>query len=412
MDESGYYARNPSYLQVVYSSILYCGSQKKKMKSILILAFSDLNHDARVNRQIDFLKDNYNVSIASFGNTPTENTKTYALKRVRPTLIDKLLGGVSLILRWYNLAYKIIYNQEAYLNVLKGVQYDLIISNDIETLPLAFKLSQQSKILFDAHEYAPRHFEDKLLWRIFFSGFNNFLCKTYLPKVDAMLTVGKGLAEEYQKHFNVDPIILTNANYFEDLNPKPTDPQYIKLVHHGAANPSRQLELMIEAMHYLDDRFSLDMVLLTPTIANKKTRNYLDELKKLVDRNPKVNIIPPVKSNEVIQLIHRYDVGVFLIPPINFNYKNTLPNKLFDFVQARLAIVVGPTPEMASLVREYDLGVASSAFTAKSFAEALMELTPKKIDYFKNNSNLAAARLSAENNKLILNKVVEGLISK
>lgn len=382
------------------------------MKSILILAFSDLNHDARVNRQINFLKDTYNVSVASFGNTPIENTKAYPLKKVRPSLTDKLLGGIALIFKWYNLAYKIIYNQTEYFNLLKGVRYDLIISNDIETLPLAFKLSQQSKILFDAHEYAPRHFEDKLVWRIFFSGFNKFLCKTYLHKVDSMLTVGKGLADEYHKHFNVDPIILTNANYFMALNPKPTESQNIKLVHHGAANPSRQLELMIEAMNYLDDRFSLDMILLTPTIANKKTRNYLDDLRKLVDRNPKVKILPAVKSTEVIQLIHNYDVGIFLIPPINFNYKNTLPNKLFDFVQARLAIVVGPTPEMASLVQEYDLGIASSEFTAKSFAKALSELTPKKIDYFKNNSNLAATKLSAENNKLILNKIVEGLISK
>lgn len=382
------------------------------MKSILIIAFNDLNHDARVNRQINFLKDTYQVSVASFGHTPIQNINTISLKRVKPSLSDKLLGGIALLLRWHSLAYKIIYNQSQYLRLLSGKHYDLIIANDIETLPLALELSNGNKVLFDAHEYAPRHFEDKLMWRIFFSRFNQFLCREYLPKVDAMLTVGNGLANEYAKHFPVQPTVLTNANYYSPLVPTATDTRKIKLVHHGAANPSRQLELMIEAVNMLDDRFTLDLILLTPSIANKKTRNYLVKLKRLIESNSRIRIIPPVKSNEVISLIHQYDVGVFLLPPINFNYKNTLPNKLFDFVQARLAIVVGPTPEMASLVNEHDLGLVSSDFTAKSFGSTLGQLTHEKIDYFKSKSDAAARKLSAENNKLILNKIVADLIAE
>lgn len=381
------------------------------MKSILIIAFSNLNHDARVSRHINFLKDTYNVTIASFGDTPQSDVRTIALKRIKPTVLEKILGGFALLFRFHSLAYRIIYNQKVFSKLLANKQYDIILANDIETLPLAFELSKGSKVLFDAHEYAPRHFEDKLVWRIFFSRFNQFLCKKYLPLVDAMLTVGHGLANEYSKYSPVHPIILTNANYYTDLTPTSTDPKKIKLVHHGAANPSRQLELMIEAMQYLDDRFTLDMILLTPSIANKKTKAYLNILKDKIAGNPKVKILPPVESSEVINLIHKYDVGIFLLPPINFNYKNTLPNKLFDFVQARLAIAVGPTPEMADLVIKNDLGVVSTEFTAKSFAKALAPLTHEKIDYFKNKSNMVAKKLSAESNKVILNSIVSELLA-
>lgn len=380
------------------------------MKSILVLAFSDLHHDARVNRQINFLKDEYKITVASFGVSTIEGTKSISLKRIRPSLIEKILGSISLLCHWYDLAYKIIYNQNNYLKLLTHQSFDLIIANDIETVPLAFKLSKNSKVLFDAHEYAPRHFEDKFLWRLFFQGFNVFLCKKYLPQVDAMLTVGDELAKEYAKHFPVKPIVLTNANYYSTLKVKPTEANKIRLVHHGAANPSRQLELMIEAMANLDDIFTLDLILLTPATANRKTRQYLDQLKAMVNNNYRIKIVPPVKSNEVVNLIHQYDVGVFLIPPINFNYQNTLPNKLFDFIQARLAIVVGPTIEMANLVKAHNVGLVSPNFTPKSFGETLAQLSAEKIDYYKNNSNLASKSLSAEHNKVILNRVVRDLI--
>ena len=381
------------------------------MKSILIIAFSDLNHDARVNRQINFLQDSYDLSVASFGSTSEKGIKSIKLKKIKPRLFGKIIGGIALLTKLYSLAYKIIYNRDQYLKLLSTKQYDLIIANDIETLPLAIEIARGSKILFDAHEYAPRHFEDKLIWRIFFSRFNQFLCKIYLPQTDAMLTVGKGLAREYALHFPVKPVVLTNANYFKNITPVATKKDKIKLVHHGAANPSRQLELMIESLGYLDDRFSLDMILLTPSIANKKTRKYLDKIKLLASKNPRVKILPPVKNSEVVNLIHNYDVGIFLLPPINFNYKNTLPNKLFDFVQARLAIAVGPTPEMADLVIKNDLGVVSSEFTAESFAKAISQLTHDKIDYFKEKSNQAAKELSAENNKILLNNIVSELLA-
>ncbi len=382
------------------------------MRSILILAFSDLNHDARVNRQVNFLKNDYDISVASFTTTSIEGATSFTLKRVRPSLLDKFFGGLALLLGLYDSAYRIIYNERSYLGILENNQYDVILANDIETLPLAMSLSKNGKIIFDAHEYAPRHFEDKLVWRIFFSRFNKYLCKKYLPRVSAMLTVGKGLANEYAKDYPVKPIVLTNANYYKELSTQETDPQSIKLVHHGAANPSRQLELMIKAMDYVDNHFHLDLILLTPTIANKKTRQYLDYLKNLVKNNPKVSIVPPVKSSEVIDLIHQYDVGVFLIPPINFNYKNTLPNKLFDFVQARLAIAIGPTPEMVSLVNEFDIGVVAKDFTAESFGKILNQLTVERIDYYKSQSAKAARQLSAENNKVIMTKIVGDLMDQ
>jgi hypothetical protein len=382
------------------------------MKKILILAYSDLNHDARVARQIDFLSDRYQLIIACFDSPKEWKHEIFRIKRIKPSFFQKAIGSVFLLTGLFELAYKVIYDFPVLRKQLESRNFDIIIANDIESLPLAFKIKKNEKILFDAHEFAPRHFEDKLVWRIFFQRFNKYLCKKYLPRIDQMITVGTGLAKEYATHYPVKPIVVTNANYFANLSPIPVDGKKIRLIHHGAANPSRQLEIMIEMMEYLDERFTLDLMLLTPTIANKKTRGYLDFLKTLIKDKPRIRIIPPVKSSEVVNSIHTYDIGVFLLPPINFNYANTLPNKLFDFIQARLVIAIGPTPEMANIVNTYNLGVIADDFTARSLAEKLNSLTAEKISFFKSESDKHAKELSAEKNKIILNDLVLNLLKE
>lgn len=380
------------------------------MKKILILAYSDLNHDARVARQINFLSDKYQLTIACFDSPKDWKHEVFRIKRIKPGLFQKAIGSIFLLTGLFESAYKVIYDFPMLRKQLESRTFDLIIANDIESLPLAFKIKKTEKILFDAHEFAPRHFEDKLVWRIFFQRFNKYLCKKYLPMVDQMITVGSGLANEYATHYPVKPIVVTNANYYTNLTPAPVNEKKIRLIHHGAANPSRQLEIMIEMMNYLDDRFTLDLMLLTPSIANKKTRSYLDSLKELIKGNPKITIVPPVKSSEVVNFIHPYDMGIFLLPPINFNYANTLPNKLFDFIQARLAIGIGPTPEMASLVNTHQLGVVADDFTPQALAQKINSLTATEISFFKQQANNAALELSAEKNKVILNDLVSNLI--
>jgi hypothetical protein len=288
----------------------------------------------------------------------------------------------------------------------------LIIANDVETLPLAFVLKGEGKVLFDAHEYAPRHFENNFMWRIFFKGLNNYLCKKYIPRVQAMTTVGKGLALEYEKNFLIKPSVINNASPYYQMTPRASLGGKIKLIHHGIANHSRKLELMIEMMRHLDDQFTLDMMLMVPGFASSKTKNYITQLKDFIGDDERIKIIPPVKCHEIVETINKFDVGIFLIPPINFNYAHTLPNKLFDFIQARLAIAIGPTPVMAEIVKKFDCGLVSDDFTPLSLAKKIKELTPAKVNYYKNQSAIAAKEVNAEKNEVIINEIIKSILEE
>lgn len=374
-------------------------------KKVLIIVFSNLKNDPRVRRQTEYLCGDYDLTVACFDAYPTNAYKVVIIKPVKLTFFVKALASFFLLVRAYTIAYKILHNYKALLHQVNN-PFDLIIANDVESLPLAFSFPGNPAVFFDAHEYAPRHFENKLSWRIFFQGFNTYLCKKYIPQVAAMSTVSHGLANEYFRVFGVKPIVISNASVYHALTPSPVQEGKIRLVHHGVATPNRHLELMIDLFEFLDERFELDMYLLGAASASTQTKNYPERLKELASRFPKIRILPPIKSEEIVRTIHSYDIGVFLIPPVNFNYANTLPNKLFDFIQARLAVAIGPTPDMKSVVDEYALGIVSEDFSAKSLALKLNNLTTQDIEKFKAASHIAASDLNAEKNGVVFKNLI------
>lgn len=374
----------------------------------MVLVFSNLTSDTRVKRQIDFIKDDYDVTVASFD---AENPNGYTFSKLNQTNLSffkKILIAVTLLFGLNKIGYKLLHPYDSLVEKLSHIKFDVVIANDVETLPLAFGF--KTKVLLDAHEYAPRHFEDKLWWRIFFKGLNSSLCNHYIPKVERMTTIGHGLADEYRSNFGIQPLVISNASKYHEL--KPTQPQYnqIRLVHVGIANPSRKIELMIEMMEHLDYRFSLDMLLVTSVFASPKTKKYINNLTKKIKGDQRIKILPPVESHKLVEFINQYDVGVFLIPPVNFNYANTMPNKLFEYIQGRLAIAIGPSPEMASVVNDYAIGVVCENFDPKRLASKLNQLTPQELFRYKSNTQKAATELCAEHNKVLFNNLLKDIL--
>lgn len=382
------------------------------MKKLLIICFNNIKIDARVTRQINFVKDDYSVTVLCYDAHAGGDFELYRVTKTNLTFLRKAFSSFFLLTGLFTLAYRILYSYQRHIPILKNRNFNLIIANDAEALPLAFSIAgNQSKVYFDAHEYAPRQFEDRLYWRIFFQRFYTFFCKKYIPRVGGMCTVNQGIADEYEKNFGIKPVIITNASDYFDIAPKQKENFPIKLVHHGIFTLSRQPELMIDLMKMLDDRFTLDLIYLVPGTASSKTKNYFEEFKIKALETGKIKILPPLKSSQIVPFIHdRYDLGVILIPPINFNYENGLPNKLFDCIQARMGMAVGPLREIAAITNKYSIGVVSNAFTAESLAVELNKLSLDDISRFKKNAHLAAGEMNAQYNKVLFLNAIKQII--
>ncbi|MFM7329219.1 MAG: hypothetical protein ACKO3B_10855 [Bacteroidota bacterium] len=365
----------------------------------LVLVFSNLRHDARVKRQIAFLKKDFQVTVVAFDGDPGLGVEFIRISQTRLTLFRKALLAAALLFRRFELAYRLFHDYGHLTKQLETRSFDLVVANDADTLPLAFNLARGARVLFDAHEYSPRHFEDKWWWRLFFQPLYVHLCSTWIPRVSAMTTVGKGLAREYHKHFGHLPEVITNAPVRSGLTPTPVVDGKIRLVHHGIANPSRRLDLMLDMMKHLDQRFTLDLILLTSDFASPATRKFIAAFKAEASANPAIRVLPPLPSHELVAAINHYDIGVFLLPPVNFNYENTLPNKFFEFIQAGLGIAIGPTPEMAAIVNANGLGVVAPDFTAEALARQLNALTGQQVEVFKQAAAQTAPNYCAEVNE-------------
>jgi len=374
------------------------------MQKILIIAFSDLENDSRVYRQIDFLKEKYKITTVGLKSSEIENIDFYQINPILRSNPKKFFRAFDYKFRRFDKIYWSLFQFNQIISVLLQKKFDLIIANDIETMPLALKIKKKAKIILDAHEYSPAQFEDQFIWRFFFKKYNEYMCKTYIKYCDIMLTVSEGIAEEYKKNYNILPIIITNAFEYENLNPNPTPENEIRLILHSAASPSRKIELMVKMMKFLDARFTLDLMLMPN---NKK---YFNKLKKSASNNPKIKFIPTVKMKEIPAFINHYDIGVYILKPNNFNQKYSLPNKFFEFIQARLAIAIGPSPEMEKIVKRYNLGIVAPDFSSKEMAKTLNELDKEKIDFYKNQSHKFSLELSSKHNMEKLDKIIFDLL--
>ena len=143
---------------------------------------------------------------------------------------------------------------------------------------------------------------------------------------------------------------------------------------------------------------------------NGKGSKYYNNLKKAAAGYTNIFFLDPVPFHDIISTINKYDIGFYCLASSNFNNRNLLPNKIFEFVQARLSLVVSPTYEMANLVTRYNLGVVSSGFTPMDMAEAIKTLTQEKIMEYKQNSHLAAKILTSDTNLGKIRSIVSGLV--
>lgn len=374
------------------------------MKNILIISISNLKSDPRVVRQIEFLKDNYSITAFGLSNPEIEGVKFFKFgfdKSIVTRLTILFLRFIRLygLLERHWIKKKIVIEDKSLLTN----NFDLVIANDIDVLPFVSEYFGKTKIILDLHEYILREFEDKLTWRILYRDNYKYLFDKYLKLCNEVTTVCDGIANEYKKDYSVNINVITNAKNYFDLKPSKVD-EKIKIIHHGAAISSRKIELMLEMSEYLNERFTLDLML-TPL-----QRNYYEKLLKLAEGKERVKIIPPVEMKDIVEKINGYDIGLFILPPTTFNYNYALPNKFFEFIQARLAIAIGPSPEMSNYVKKYNLGIISKSFDPRDMAEALNSLTKEKIYYYKTQSDKNAYILSSEENGKKLKQIVFNLI--
>jgi hypothetical protein len=371
-----------------------------RLATVLVISFSDLESDPRVDRQIAALLSRHHVVAAGLA-PPAHCVEFVDLRTPSLGVLDGGIGVARLLAHRFENAYRRHPKYRAAYQRLAPVRADVVVANDITALPLAVRLGPP--VMFDAHEYAPDQFSDQWWWRHLLSPYVGWLCRTYVPRVAAMTTVSEGIADTYEHEFGVRSAVVTNAPPYADLEPTSVG-EHVRILHHGAAIPGRGLEQMLRVAELLDERFLVDLVLV------EGERGFRDRLIRRARGNPRVRFPLAVSMRDIATMANGYDIGVYSLPPRTLNRRYALPNKLFEFIQGRLAIAIGPSPEMAAVVRRWGCGVVASDFRPETLADELNGLDAEAIAGFKRASHLAARELCAERNVEPLLSAVEAAL--
>jgi glycosyltransferase involved in cell wall biosynthesis len=373
------------------------------LPSVAIISFSPIYSDSRVLRQIQALGSLYQVYSIGYGPRPC-CTASHLRIPSNHNWWSKLCGLSLLLSRRFDLFYDFWFMARSINTFVAAHNIQAVILNDVTAWPLLRHLPKDISIL-DAHEFSPLELSDQLVWRLSLAPFKIW-CSRFASNGSWHFCVEPNLCILWERFTGCRFYLLPNsAPYSSHRVPRLKDPGVVRVLHHGVAHPSRRLELMLEAITTLGPAYSGTFLL------TGSDSRYLSRLRKLATASNCV-ILPPVPPDELISEGYNYDLAILSIYPSNINYEYCLPNKLYQFIQSRLPIVCGPTPSIAAIVRQYDIGVVADDFTAPALARALKSMTPQRLGQMRLNLDRAARELCWERDQHILLDAVQAMVNR
>lgn len=375
------------------------------MNEFCVIAFSNLATDGRVLRQIETLSELGKVTTIGFGSIPKNSVRHFSIPRNKSYLPLTFFGVIALLCRRFDRAFQYTPAVKWCVGLIDQINVDVFVLNDVQTIGLQDHIHKNCTVIIDMHEYAPEEMTDDWRFRLLLRRYYNHLCLRYLKRARLVVTVSDTIATKFEEQFGVETFVVRNVCAFQDLGVTKKQSSTVRLVHAGLASKGRRIEAMIDGISDLPG-YELDLYLVP---APRQSR-YFRRLLKKVEQMNNVHIRNPVSSGELVTVLNDYDIGLLVIHPSNFSLANCLPNKLFEFIQARLMIIAGPTPDIARIVRTYDLGLVLEGFSPDHIRYSLQQLTDDTINKFKENAqdvaHLITAELESESLKHLIRKVV------
>lgn len=379
---------------------------------VLILHLADTKGNPRPKRFIQLFQNlGWEISVVSSSLANTLNvdhqitlrSPRNALIRISRGLVRRLLSFARNAIQNDEMLDKVndlVHGISGIDEMLKRDQFDIILVEDLFMLPLAFRIKGTAKIIFDAREFYPSQNEERFLWRLYERPERIRLCKRYMPLCDLVMTVSPGLSDLYLKHFQVRTIVFRSIPLTLNSFPaKPTGPS-VRMVHHGMANRNRNLKSLISIADSLGDGYFLDLYL----VGNQRE---IRRLRRAASKTRNVRVLDPVEFSNIIPTMREYDMGLCFIPDSTMNLRFGLPNKFFEYVHSSLALVSGPSPDMANLINRYKCGVSTADFSTDGIVKLLKRLSFADIDAFKEQSWFASSELTFEAESRELVEIVE-----
>ncbi len=277
---------------------------------------------------------------------------------------------------------------------LQRIKPQLVIANDLDTLwpSIIAKRKWGSYVIYDSHEYFCE--VPELQHRPFKKAIWKMLERRLIHKTDARITVSDSIAKAYAAEYNLTFNVVRNVpeSNTDGAHLKPRaalgmpESQTILILQGSGINPGRGAEELIKAMYELPE------MVLYIIGSGDSWQNILNLASDKTLKN-RVRCISRISKTELQSYTAAADIGISIDKPTNLNYKYSLPNKIFDYLQAGLPVLVSRIPELENLLNEFPCGVFIENHNPRHIAEQIKILAHHpNLDQFKMQSKRAAQK--------------------
>lgn len=285
---------------------------------------------------------------------------------------------------------------------------DVFVANDLDTLLANYLASRirRKPLVYDSHEYFTE--VPELVNRPRVKAIWEKIEKAIVPRVDAAYTVCESIAEVYRSKYGVDfkvvrnlPVRTSSMNTDQMTSNHQISNKKAKVIlYQGALNLGRGLEDTIKAMQFIDEA---ELWLSGDGDLTQNLKKLVEELKLEL----KVNFLGRLPFQELIEVTCKADLGISLEEDLGLNYRFALPNKLFDYVQAGVPVLVSDLPEMRRIVEQYQIGMIAETHQRKELAALMKEalFDQERRSAWMKNLPLAATELCWENEESIIREI-------
>ncbi len=369
------------------------------MQRVVVSVINDLVTDQRVKKICGTLQElGYEITLIG-----RELPESLPLDRNYRTIRMKLVFRKKFL-------FYAEYNLRLFFKLL-SLKGDVYLANDLDTLLPNYLVSKlfSKKLVYDSHELfteVPELTHRPPIRKVWLN-----IEKYIFPKLKNVYTVNKSIALFYQKRYQIPVKVirniapkLKNKEIDTDLAKKIKGKKKMLILQGTGINMDRGAEEAINIMKYLDDSILY-------IIGGGDIFNELKDLVKKTNLTDKVFILNKMPYEELMEYTKIADLGLSLDKGSNLNYEYSLPNKIFDYIQAEIPLFVSNRVEVAQIVNKNQIGYVTQSHDPKTLAKEIRNLLrdQNKISIWKKNLEKASDQYNWEKESKKLKEIFRDL---
>jgi glycosyltransferase involved in cell wall biosynthesis len=291
------------------------------------------------------------------------------------------------------------------------------VAHDLPMLPVALAAAERhgGRVLYDSHELYPEQdlfAHERRLWRE--------VEARHIKRADAVVTVNPSIAGELaRRHGIATPFIVQNCDRWRPP-PDPARRQPLRdalglgaqipvVLYQGGLSTARNIEVLVRAFALIEHPTAMLVVL-----GDGPIRDRLQRLTGRLGLSDRIRFHPAVARDRLPEMTASADFGVIPYQPTCLSTRYCTPNKLYEYLMARLPVIATDLPEIRRIVSGGGIGLVGDTASPQGFARLIdraLSLGAGERQAMQSALELTARELSWEKEAPKYRGVVSALMS-